>query len=131
MIKNYNPRPFERYSALPSYVTITDEYELLGQTKTGYIIRFAKLTIGKSNSAGNPLTHVLFESFSDHGERMVVTRTRVGGQGGEFIAVLNAMMDAGIEFESVIPCHFETLLTALGALIQAKNPDISKYEIVS
>ena len=94
MIKSYNPRPFEQSNPLPGYVAVTKRYELLAHTKNGYVITLAKLTIGQSLSAGNPLTHVLFESFSDHGERMVVTRTRVGGQGGEFIAVLNAMIEA-------------------------------------
>ena len=47
MIKNYNPRPFEQFSLLPSYVAITEQYELLAKTKTGYTIRLAKLTIGQ------------------------------------------------------------------------------------
>ena len=131
MIKNYNPRPFEQSNPLPSYVAVTEQYELLVQTKTGYVIMLAKLTIGKSTSAGNALAHVLFESFSDHGERMAVARTRVSGNGRVFSAVMNAMIEAGVEFESVTPCHFEIMLTALGAWIQLKNPDIEHYEVVS
>ena len=131
MIKNYNPRPFEQFTPLPTYVVITEQYELLAKTKTGYTIKLAKLTIGKSMSGGNPLSHALFESFSDHGERMAVARTRVSGNGRVFSAVMNAMMEVGVEFESVTPCHSEMMLTALGAWIQAKNPDIEHYELVS
>ncbi len=131
MIKNYNPRPFEQPNPLPSYVAITERYELLAQTKNGYVITLAKLTIGKSTSAGNALAHVLFESFSDHGERMTVARTRMSGQGSVFAAVINAMIEAGVEFDSVPLCHIETLLIALGSWLQAKNPEIEQYELVS
>lgn len=131
MIKNYNPRPFEQFDPLPSYVAITEQYELLAKTKTGYIIKLAKLTVGKSMSAGNQLCHVLFESFSDHGERRAVARTRINGYERVFSAVMNAMLEVGVEFEVVTPCHSEMMLTALGAWIQARNPEIEKYEIVS
>lgn len=66
MISNYNPRPFEQFNPLPEYVAITEQYELLAKTKTGYTNTLAKLTIDKSVSAGNRLTHVLFEVLSDH-----------------------------------------------------------------
>ena len=82
-------------------------------------------------SAGNQLCHVLFESFSDHGERRAVARTRVSGYERVFSAVMKAMLEVGVEFESVTPCHSEMMLTALGAWIQARNPDIEKYELVS
>ncbi len=131
MIKNYNPRPFEQFSLLPNYAAVTEQYELLAKTKTGYTITLAKLTIGKSMSAGNQLTHVLFESFSDHGERRAFARTRVSGYEREFIAVMNAMLEIGVEFESVAPCHSEMMLTALGAWLQLRNTDIEHYEIVS
>ncbi len=131
MIKNYNPRPFEQFTSLPTYAAITEQYELLAKTKTGYTIRLAKLTIGQSISAGNQLTHVLFESFSDHGERRAVARTRVSGHKRVFVAVMNAMLEVGVDFESVTPCRSEMMLTAPGAWIQARNPDIEKYEIVS
>ena len=131
MIKNYNPRPFEQFNSLPTYVTLTERYELLAKTKTGYTITLAKLTIGKSVSAGNQLSHVLFESFSDHGERRAVARTRVNGYERVFVAVMNAMMEVGVEFESITPCHSEMMLTALGAWIQARNPDIEHYGLVS
>ena len=131
MIKNYNPCPFEHFNALPNYVIVTEQYELLAKTKTGYVIKLAKLTVGKSMSAGNLLIHVLFESFSDHGERRTVARTRVSGYERVFNAVVNAMMEIGVEFESIAPCHSEVMLTALGLWIQLRNPDIEKYEVVS
>lgn len=131
MIKNYNPRPFEQNNPLPSYVVVSAAYTLVAWTKNGYAITLAKLTVGESVSAGNPLTHALFESFSDHGERMAVARTRVSGYERTFTAVKNAMMEAGVEFEPVAPCHCETMLTALGAWIQAGNPEIAQYELVS
>ncbi len=131
MIKNYNPRPFERSNPLPTYVAITEQYELLAKTKTGYTITLAKLTVGKSVSAGNQLSHALFEGFTDHGERMAVARIRVSGYERVFNAIMNAMMEVGVEFESVTPCHSEIMLTALGAWIQARNPGIEHYEVVS
>lgn len=131
MIKNYNPRPFEQFTSLPTYVAISEQYELLATTKSGYTIRLAKLTIGQSVSAGNQLTHVLFESFSDHGERRAIARTRVSGNERVFIAIMNAMLEVGVEFESVTPCHSEIMLSALGAWIQLRNHDIEKYEVVS
>lgn len=131
MIKNYNPRPFEQFNPLPTYVAITEQYELLAKTKAGYTITLAKLTVGKSVSAGNQLSHALFEGFTDHGERMAVARTRVSGYERVFNAVMNAMMEVGVKFEAVTPCHSETMLTALGAWIQLRNSDIEQYEVVS
>ena len=131
MIKNYNPPPFEQLNPLPAYVDVTDRCDLIAKTKTGYTITLAKLTVGNSVSAGNTLTHALFESFSDHGERMAVARTRVSGYERVFNAVMNAMIEAGVEFESIAPCHFEIMLTALGAWIQVRNPEIEKYELMS
>ena len=131
MIKNYNPRPFEQFNPLPTYVAITERYELLAKTKNGYTIRLAKLTIGQSVSAGNSLAHALFESFNDHGERRAVARTRVSGYERVFNAVMSAMMEVGVEFESITPCHSEVILTALGAWIQARNLDIEQYQLVS
>lgn len=84
MIKKYNPRPFEQVSSLPTYVEITNQYELLARTKDNYVIRLIKLTVGTSMSAGKPLSHVLFESFSDHGERRAITKTCIGGYNSAF-----------------------------------------------
>ncbi len=127
MIKNYNPRPFEQFNSLPTYVTITEQYELLAKMKTGYVIRLAKLTVGKSVSAGNQLCHVLFESFSDHGERRAIAKTRMSGCNREFNAVMNAMTEVGVEFEAITPCHSEVMLIALEVWIQLRNPEIDKY----
>ena len=55
----------------------------------------------------------------------------MSGNDRVFRAVMNAMLEVGIEFESVTPCHSEMMLTALGAWIHARNPNIEKYEIVS
>ena len=131
MIKNYNPRPFEGFSTLPTYVAVTERYELLAKTKTGYTVRLAKLTVGKSVSADNQLVHALFEGFSDHGERRAIAKTRTSGCNREFNAVMNAMTEVGVEFEAIVPCHSEIMLSALGAWIQARNPDLEQYELVS
>ena len=124
MISNYNPRPFEQFNPLPKYAAITEQYELLAKTKTGYTITLAKLTIGKSVSAGNQLTHVLFEGFSDHCERRAVARTSVSSSERVFVAVMNAMLEIGVDFESFTLCPSETMLTAIGWWLQLRNPDI-------
>ena len=131
MIKNYTPRPFEKPNPLPVYVSGVNSYTLLGTVTGGYVITLGKLTVGESVSAGNPLTHALYESFSDHGERMAVARTRVSGVEREFAAVKNAMLEAGVEFEPIAPCHCEDLLNALGAWFQAENPEIQACSLVS
>ena len=113
MIKSYNPRHFEQFDPLPTYVAITEQYELLAKTKTGYTLQLAKLTIGKSISAGNQLCHVLFASLSDHGKRRAVVRTRVSGHERVFSAIMNAMLEVDVEFKSVTPCHSDMMLTAL------------------
>lgn len=107
------------------------EYALLGKVKGGYVITLAKLSVGESMSAGNPLTHALFESFTDHGERMAVARTRVSGYDREFTAVKNAMFAAGVEFNSSPPCSSEEILTAFGEWFMAHNPEIEDCSVVS
>ena len=132
MIKNYNPRPFDGANSLPTYVIVTHKYELTARIKNGYTIMLAKLTVGQSVSSGNLLAHALFESFSDHGERMVITRVRVNGCKQIFLsAAMNAMIEAGVDFEFDTPCHFEMILTSLGAWLQLRNPEIEKYNVVS
>ncbi len=131
MIRNYNPRPFEEFSTLPTYAAVTEQYELLAKTKTGYTIRLAKLTVGRSVSADNQLVHALFEGFSDHGERRAIAKTRMSSCNREFYAVMSAMTEVGVEFEPIAPCHSEIMLIALGAWIQLRNPDIEHYEVVS
>lgn len=98
MIRNFNPRPFEGSNPLPTYVSNTRIFTLTAVAPGGYIITLAWLTVGDSVSAGNPLAHALFESFSDHGERKKVARTRVSGFDREYLAAKNAMMETSIEF---------------------------------
>lgn len=132
MIKDFIPQPYTGPNPLPSYAT-TDmtEYTLYGKVQGGYVITLAKLTIGDSVSAGNPLTHALFESFSDHGEQMSVARTRVSGFDREFTAVKNAMFAAGVEFNSAPPCSSEEILNAFGDWFKTHNPEIEDCSVVS
>lgn len=132
MIKDFIPAPFTGSNPLPSYATADmTEYTLFGKVLGGYVITLAKLTIGDSVSAGNPLTHALFESFTDHGERMSVARTRVSGFDREFTAVKNAMFAAGVEFNSFPPCSSEEILTKFGDWFMTHNPEITGCCVVS
>ena len=131
MVKNFTPRPFDKPNPLPTYVSNTVETTLLGAVQGGYVITLAKLTVGDSVSAGNPLTHALFESYNDHGERMSVARTRVSGHERKFTAVKSAMIDTGIEFFPIAPCSSQELLTSLGDWFRVRNPEITSYSLVS
>lgn len=132
MIKGFTPALYEGPNPLPSYAaTDVSEYTLLGEISGGYIITLAKLTIGESLSAGNPLTHALFESFTDHGKQSAVARTRVSGFEREFTAIKNAMFAAGVEFNSAPPCGAEEILTAFGDWFMMTNPEILSCSVVS
>lgn len=131
MIKSFTPRPYEGENPLPTYATDLRKYTLLGTIAGGYKITLARLTIGDSVSAGNPLTHALFESFTDHGERMAVNRTRVSGYDREFWAVKNAMQGVGVELADVTPCGSGELLKALGDWFRGQNPEIENCSLVS
>lgn len=131
MIKNFTPEQYAGVNPIPSYATGVREYTLLGTTKDGYVITLGRLTVGSSLSAGNPLSHALFESFSDHGERMKTARTRVSGRNQELVAVKNAMAETGIEFNPALPNSCETFLYALGQYFQKQNPDIEAFGLVS
>ena len=131
MIKDFNPQPFAGINTLPVYVNNTKTYFLTAEVTGGYEIILAKLTTGASMSAGNPLSHALFESFTDHGRRAKAARTRVSGPDGEFIAVKNAMMEVGIRFHPALPNSCETILYALGEWFQVQNPEISAFSVVS
>ncbi len=132
MVKDFIPQPYTGPNPLPSYATTNmTEYTLLGTVQGGYTITLAKLTVGDSVSAGNPLTHALFESFTDHGARMSVARTRVSGFDREFTAVKNAMFAAGVEFNSAPPCSSEEILTAFGDWFREHNPEIVDCSVVS
>ena len=131
MIKNFVPQPYDGLDPLPDYVCNTRFYTLVGQAPGGYVVTLARLTVGDSKSAGNPLTHVLFESFDDHGAAMKTARTRTGGVDQEDIAVKNAMSSAGVEFHPSLPCSSEAVLQALGEWSMAQNPALSSVEVVS
>lgn len=131
MIKNFTPEPYAGINSLPLYVTGVREYTLVGTTRDGYVITLGRLTVGSSLSAGNPLSHALFESYTDHGERMKTARTRVSGKNQELVAVKNAMAETGIEFNPALPNSCETILYSLGQYFQSANPDIQEFALMS
>lgn len=133
LIKNYTPQPFDSTASLPQYVTGVRTYTLIGEVPGGYKITLAELSVGSSVSAGNPLTHALFKSYTDHGEPMKVVRARANGVGvdGELAAAMSAMRMAGIEFNPACPVSCETILYALGTWMQESNPDIQSVQLVS
>ena len=131
MIKNFIPQPFEGGNPLPNYVSNVSEYTLVGTVPGGYKVVLARLTVGESLSAGNPLAHALFESFTDHGDRAKVSRTRVSGHDREFIAVRSAMSETGVEFLPALSCPCEVILTEFGNWIMAQNPEIQGVSVVS
>lgn len=129
MIKNFTPQPFEGVNSLPTYVTNIKIYTLTARVPGGYEITLARLTTGDSVSAGNPLSHCLFESFNDHGIRSRAARTRVSGYDREFISVKNAMMEVGIEFNPTIPSPSEVIMQSLGEWIKANNSEIETWNV--
>lgn len=131
MIKNFTPMPFEGINPLPVYVTNVRAYTLVGIVPGGYHVTLAKLMVGESKSAGNPLGHALFESFSDHGERMKSVRTRVSGSDREFTAIKNAMIETGVEFFPTLPSPCEEVLSSLGDWFMVSNPEIMECSVVS
>ena len=108
-----------------------EKYTLFGTVMGNYKITLAKLTIGKSISGESELSHALFESYSNHGEKMSEAKIRISGCEREFMAAKNVMSKVGIEFENIAPCHFCDLLNALGAYYQADNPEIQECTVVS
>ena len=131
MIKNFTPMPYEGINPLPDYVTGIRTYELVGTVPGGYVVTLGKLTVGESMSAGNPLTHAIFESFSDHGIRQKAARTRVSGCDREFVAVKNAMMETGVEFFPSLPSPPEDIMQALGDWFGGSNEDLTQVYVVS
>ncbi|MEG1562516.1 MAG: hypothetical protein RR365_02125 [Bacteroides sp.] len=131
MIKAFNPQPFDGYNPLPDYVSGVDKHALIGTIPGGYKITLAKLTVGASMSAGNPLAHALFESYTNHGEQAKVARTRASGYDREFIAVRSAMNETGVEFHPALPCPCEAILKSLGEWFVVKNPEITEVSVVS
>ena len=133
MIKNVNLKPFDKPNRLPTYVygNGVTKYTLIATVPGDYKITLAKLTIGSSMSGTTELSHAMFESYSNHGEKMSEAKVRVSGCERDFMAVKNVMSKVGIECESIAPCHFSVLLSALGANYKAVNPEISEYTAVS
>ena len=131
MIKDFKPQPFGGPNPLPDYVFDTRTLTLVGTVPGGYKITLGRLTIGETKSGGNLLTHALFESFSDHGERLRVARTRVSGYDREFIAARNAMIETGIDFFPTLPCSCEAILESLGDWFVVQNPEITQPVVVS
>lgn len=131
MIKDFTPMPYEGINPLPDYVTNIRAYTLVGLAPGGYHVTLAKLTVGESKSAGNPLAHALFESFSDHGEQMKAARTRVSGFDREFIAVKNAMIETGVDFYPALSSTCEDVLRSLGDWFTVSNPEITDCSVVS
>jgi hypothetical protein len=131
MIKDFNPQRYDGCNPIPTYACNQRAYTLVATVPGDYVITLAKLTVGESVSAGNPLAHALFESFTHHGERMRAARTRVNGHDREFIAIKNAMIEAGIEFHPVLSSPCETILRSLGEWFMAQNPEITAFSLVS
>ncbi len=131
MIKNFIWQPYNGTNRFPNYVKITDEYTLIGTVSGGYNITLGKLVIGNSLSAGTPLTHVIFESFTGHGERAKVTRTRASGFGSGFRAIQSAMYEAGIDFELSPQSSAIEVLEALGKWFRTENSEIYRTSVVS
>ena len=133
MIKNVNLKPFEVSYKFPTYVYGNDieSYTLIATVHEHYKIILGKLTIGTSESGSATLSHALFESYPEYGEKMSESKIRIGGFESDFMAAKNVMVKTGIEFENIAPCHFCDLLSALGAYYQAANHEISDYVVMS
>jgi len=131
VIKNFVPQPYDGLNPLPSYVGNVRVYTLVATAPGNYNVTLAKLTVGDSVSAGNPLSHALFESFNDHGKQAKVVRTRVSGYDREFVAVKNAMIGAGVEFHPTLPCPCEDILTSLGEWFVTQNSELSGISVMS
>ena len=132
MIKNVKLKPFDKTCKFSDYVyrNKVDEYELVGVVGD-YNISLARLRIGISKTPNGECSHAIFESFDSHGKKMSESKFRTDGCDREFMAVKNAMIGVGIEFENTAPCHFLELLNALGAYYRAENPDITKCVVLS
>ena len=135
MIRKIDLKPFDKFRELPLYVFYkakVNKYFLTAKVLGGYVINLAELHLAElENSNGEYMAQVIFKSYTNHGEKMIETKSRVDGLECQFIAVMNAMINAGIIFDTVTPCHFLDLLNALGARYQADNPDILNYSVMS
>lgn len=131
MIKNFIPQKYDGFNPLPKYASNVREYTLLAKVTGGYTITLARITVGDSISGGSNLSHAIFESFTDHGERRRMARTRANGCDREFMAVKSAMTSVGVEFNPCTICSSEEILRAFGDWFKANNPEIASYTLVS
>lgn len=131
MIKKFTPQTYDGINPLPNYVANVRIFTLIGNISGDYKITLARLTVGDSVSGGNSLSHALFESFTDHGDRAKTARTRVNGYDGEFTAVKTAMSETGVEFNPTLPCSPEIVLHSLGNWFTTSNSEINAFSIVS
>ena len=134
MIKSVDLKPFTKAYPLPTYARRQglEIYTLTATVNGGYEITLANLTVGKSISADNQLSHVLYESFDDHGKKMAEVRMRTGGYEREFMAVTGALAGAGIIFDTIDPSRpVEDIMNEIGEWYKASNPDIQEIEITA
>lgn len=132
MIKSVDLKPFTKTNPLPTYARWQglEIYTLKATVNGGYEITLANLTIGRSMSAKNPLSHVLYESYDDHGKKMSEVKIRAGGDEREFMAVAGAMAGAGIIFDTIESSRpVEDLMTEIGNWYKNSNPDIQEIEV--
>ena len=133
MIKSVNLKPFTRPNPLPAYTRWQGltTYTLKATVSGDYEILLAVLTIGKSKSGKNELSHVLFEGYDDHGKKMAETRIRAGGYEREFMAVTNAIAEAGIVFDSINPSSsVEEIMMSIGEWYKLHNSEIQNTKII-
>ena len=131
MIKSFTPKEYDGLNTLPTYASNLKSFVLVAKVPGDYEITLARLVVGESVSAGNELSHALFESFTDHGVRSKAARTGVSGYDREFIAVKNAMIETGVEFHPTLAAPCEEVLMSLGEWFKAQNSEILDYSLVS
>ena len=71
MIKNVKLKPFDKPNYLPTYVGDVKTYTLIAMVPSDYEITLARLSVGDSMSDKNPLTHALFESYTNSRQKNV------------------------------------------------------------
>lgn len=132
MVKDVKLKPFAGTSSLPTYTRWQGlkVYKLTAEIMDSYEITLAVLTVGQSASGKNNLSHVLFESYDEHGRKMAEVRMRTSGYEREFMAITGAMVEAGITFGALDPsCSVEDILTELGEWYETNNPDIQSFKV--
>lgn len=131
MIKSFSIKPYTKDSPLPAYVKLKKFYEILATAPGGYRITLAKIYIGESCSAGTPLSHAKFESYTKYGEKARVTRTRASGYNREIVALQNAIIQAGAEIENVTINNSNEIITYIAQWYSDTCPELTNINIVS